>query len=208
MPDVRRVLNVGGNSKAIAIPAHYKGWEHLLLDIDPAGKPDIVCDAREMATLPAATYDAIYCSHNLEQFYAHDVPKVLAGFRHVLKPDGFAEIRVPDIGSLMREVAKRDLDIEDELYTSPAGPIAVRDVLYGFGKQIERSGVDFYAHRTGFSRKSLSRHLAAAGFASAAFLPPRPYEMAVAAFQTAPADWQKALLGLRDPKPAELAPAT
>ena len=30
----RRVLNVGGHSKAIALPAHYEGWEHHLLDIE------------------------------------------------------------------------------------------------------------------------------------------------------------------------------
>jgi hypothetical protein len=202
LAETRRLINVGGNSKDIPIPAHYKGWEHLLLDIDPSGKPEILCDAREMATLPAATYDAVYCSHNLEHFYAHDVPRVLAGFRHVLKADGFAEIRVPDLGALMREVAKRDLDVEDVLYQSPAGPIAVRDVVYGFGRKIASSGEDFYAHRTGFSRKSLSRALATAGFNVAAFLPPRPYEMAVVAFQSEPTEDQRRLLKLADKAPA------
>ena len=93
----RRVLNVGGNSRRIPIPAHFSGWEHHLLDIDPAGAPDIVCDARELQALPAASYDAVYCSHNLEHYFRHDLPRVLAGFLHVLKPDGFADIRVPDM---------------------------------------------------------------------------------------------------------------
>ena len=56
-----RMLNVGGNSKAIAIPRWYQGFEHLLLDIDAAAKPDIVCDARNLGTLEASTFDAIYC---------------------------------------------------------------------------------------------------------------------------------------------------
>ncbi len=43
------------------------------------------------------------------------------------------------------------MDLDDILYSSAAGPITVRDVVYGWGKQIEDSGVDFYAHKTGFS---------------------------------------------------------
>jgi SAM-dependent methyltransferase len=107
----KKVLNVGGNSKAISIPKHFEGWTHDLLDIDPRGKPDIVCDARKLTTLAPDLYDAVYCSHNLEHYFAHDVPKVLRGFHHVLKPDGFAEIRVPDIALLMRTVVEKDLDL-------------------------------------------------------------------------------------------------
>ena len=57
----RRVLNVGGNNHEIALPAHFNGWQHLLLDIDPAGQPDIVCDARELQRLDGATMDAVHC---------------------------------------------------------------------------------------------------------------------------------------------------
>ncbi|TNF57232.1 MAG: methyltransferase domain-containing protein [Burkholderiales bacterium] len=161
---MKRVLNVGGNSKAIPLPAPYADFEHLLLDIDPTGQPDIVCDARQLQTLATDQFDAIYCSHNLEHYYHHDVSKVLAGFRHVLKPDGFAHIRVPDVGAVMKACVERGLDIEDVLYQSSLGPISVLDVLYGYGKQIESSGVEFFAHKTGFTQKSLSRALVAAGF--------------------------------------------
>ncbi len=75
---MKTVLNVGGNSKAIALPPQYAGFEHLLLDIDPSGSPDIVCDARELATLDAGQSDAVYCSHNLEHYYRHDVHLALA----------------------------------------------------------------------------------------------------------------------------------
>jgi len=162
----KKVLNVGGNSKAIAIPKHFEGWTHDLLDIDPRGKPDILGDARQLTTLASNLYDAVYCSHNLEHYFAHEVPKVLRGFHHVLKPDGFAEIRVPDIAQLMRTVAAKDLDLLDVIYQSPAGPVRVRDVLYGFGPEIERSGQDFYAHKTGFSPKSLALVLRESGFAN------------------------------------------
>jgi predicted SAM-dependent methyltransferase len=44
----------------------------------------------------------VYCSHNLEHYYHHEVPRVLAGSLHVLKPHGFAEIRVPDVEAVCR----------------------------------------------------------------------------------------------------------
>jgi hypothetical protein len=40
----------------------------------------------------------------------------------------------------------------------------VADVLYGFGVEIERSGQDFYAHKNGFTEKSLLKALETAGF--------------------------------------------
>jgi SAM-dependent methyltransferase len=192
------VLNVGGNSKAIPIPKHYDAWTHLLLDIDPAGRPDVVCDARKLDTLDAGSFDAVYCSHNLEHYYKHDVGKVLRGFLHVLKDDGFAEIRVPDLRSVMRRCVAEGLDVEDVLYQSAAGPITVGDVFYGFAKQIETSGVDFYAHKTGFTARSLTAVLQQAGFAKV-FVAERTeaYELAGLAFKKEPAPWQVELLGLQ-----------
>jgi SAM-dependent methyltransferase len=162
---VKRVLNVGGNSRDIPLPPVYQGWENVLLDIDPRVKPDVLCDARELTRLPGGEFDAVYCSHNLEHYHRHDVPKVLAGFRHVLKPQGFAHIRVPDMAEVMRQVVQKGLDIDDLLYQSAAGPITVRDVIYGYGVEIERSGNDFFAHKTGFTHKSLDAMLRSCGFA-------------------------------------------
>lgn len=161
---MKKVLNVGGNNKSFELPSEYSGWEHVLLDIDPKGAPDIVCDARELSGLPSASFDSVYCSHNLEHYYRHDVTKVLAGFLHVLALDGFVYIRVPDIGTLIKTVAEQDLDINDILYEAPAGPVTVQDIVYGFNKQVEETGNDYFAHKTGFTQKSLISCLHTAGF--------------------------------------------
>jgi hypothetical protein len=192
-----RVLNVGGNSKDIPIPPHYAGWEHLLLDIDARGKPDIVADARELTALPAGGFDAVYCSHNLEHYHVHDGRRVLAGFVHLLNNDGFAEIRVPDLKALMQRVAATGIDIDDVVYTSEAGPITAHDMLYGWAVEIERSGRDLYTHKTGFTPKSLHRILRDAGFASVVLgsVPPT-LELVAFAFKRAPRPDQRALLGL------------
>jgi ubiquinone/menaquinone biosynthesis C-methylase UbiE len=192
-----RVLNVGGASKEIPIPAHYADWEHVLLDIDARGSPDVVCDARELTKLPAAQFDAVYCSHNLEHYHRHDGPRVLGGILHVLKPDGFAEIHVPDLQALIRHVADTGIDIDDVLYTSPAGPITPRDLLYGWAPEIERSGQEFYSHKTGFTPKSLHRLLREAGFAEIVLLRARAsFDLAAYAFRGAPRPEQRVLLGL------------
>lgn len=157
-------LNVGGHRKEIPVPQHYQGWNHLLLDIDKSNNPDIHCDARNLTGLDPDRFDAIYCSHTLEHFYRHDVPKVLSGFKHIVKKDGFVEIAVPDILALMKVVVRHNLDMEQVLYQAPIGPVKVCDVIYGYGPQIEQSGEDFFAHKHGFSPTSLDTYLKNAGF--------------------------------------------
>ena len=191
------VLNVGGYRKSVAIPDHFSNWRPVLLDIDPRAAPDIVCDARELLQLAPGTFDAVYCSHNLEHYYPHDVARVLSGFLHVLKDEGFAEIRVPDLAAVARKMANDGLDLEDVLYRAPAGPIRVIDVIYGWAPEIVKSGNDFFAHKTGFSRKSLGEVLLAAGFADVWNVAPfGPYELRALAFKTPPSPAQRRLLGL------------
>lgn len=160
-------LNVGGNNHSIDLPNWTNGWQGHLLDIDPSGNPDIVADARELERLPASTYDAIYCSHNLEHYYRHEVPKVLAGFRHLMKPHAFVHLRVPDLNAVLRTAAENNLDISSVLYTSSAGPVTVHDVIYGFSEFIEKSGNAFYSHKTGFSKRALLVALDQQGFTNA-----------------------------------------
>lgn len=195
---MRRVLNVGGNRKEIPLPPQYAGWEHVLLDIDPQGKPDVVCDARKLSSLPGSTYDSVYCSHNLEHYYHHDVTKVLTGFIHVLKADGFAFIIVPDLGELMRNVVEKNLDIDDVAYHTKAGlHITVRDVIYGYGVQIEKSGNHFYGHKTGFTEKSLQLALSAAGFPWV-FTRVGNLEVSAIAFTNKPTEYAARMFNLSD----------
>lgn len=155
-----RVINVGGGGDR-TLPAFYKGWDQDILDIDPDVKPEILCDAKLMRTLKASQYEAVFCSHNLEHFYRHEVQTVLAGFQHVLKADGFAQIAVPDMTSLFEAVKGRDLD--DTWYTVPAGRVTFHDVLYGWGQLMSKGNL-FFSHKCGFTEKSMTKELTKAGF--------------------------------------------
>lgn len=194
-PGRRHFLNVGGASKEFPVPAHYSGWGHVLLDVDPRSRADLLLDARRLGELEPALFDAVYCSHNLEHYHAHEVGPVLAGFAHVLKPGGFVEIRVPDLEAVAREMAA-GRDMEDALYTSPAGPISVMDVLYGYGREIRSGGV-YYAHKTGFTLRSLIATLMRAGFSHVYAGPTgQPFDLRAIALRGAPDDYTRALLDI------------
>ena len=132
----KRVLNVGGGSKGIPIPARFDGWEHVLLDIDPNSGADLIIDARKLAEsteVPAESFDAVYCAHNLEHYHEHEVPTVLAGFMHVLRSAGEVEIRVPNLDEVFEVMRRDDKGLDEQAYVSPAGPVTFRDMIFGFG---------------------------------------------------------------------------
>jgi len=199
-PGERRVLDVGSGSREIPLPLHFAGWTRLLLDIDPGMRPDLALDARELARLGPALFDAVYCSHNLEHYYAHDVGRILQGFVHVLKPGGFVEVRVPDLAAVAREFTAAGRELDGVLYDSPAGPITARDVIYGLERWIESSGKDFFAHKTGFTRSTLERALGAAGLSHVHWLEPLgPYEIHAVALAAPPDERTRDLLSLQVP---------
>ena len=140
-------------------------WHELRFDIDANVNPDYIGTMTDMSAIEDSSVDAIYSSHNIEHLYAHEVAEALLEFKRVLNQDGFLVLTCPDL----QEVAK--LVAEDKLlepaYTSPAGPIAPLDILYGFRPSIAH-GNTYMAHRCGFTETALRGTLVAHGFASVA----------------------------------------
>lgn len=136
-------------------------WRELRVDLDPDTQPDVVADIRDMQGVATGSMDALYSSHNIEHFFAHEIEQVLGGFRRVLKPDGFLVITCPDLQSICQLVAEDKL--LDTAYDSNAGPITPLDVLYGHRASLAQ-GKHFMAHRCGFTLKVLMGTLQAAGF--------------------------------------------
>ena len=193
---MKTVLDVGCGDARGRVPAYYDDWRRVRLDIDPRFEPEILLDARQLQTLPAESYDAVYCSHNLEHYHRHDGLKVVAGIRHVLKPNGFFELRVPDLAAVMAT----GLDVDDVLYHVGDRPILVRDVIYGWHVPIEQTGDDFYAHKTGFSLNALLRFVAPLGFPQYAIGPGMAFELRVWFFPQIPSEEINAMLRTATPE--------
>ena len=161
----RLVLNAGsGTPGPRRMPKFFlrDGWREVRLDVEPRVEPDIVGSVTDVATLfSAGTFDAVWSSHNLEHLYAHEVPTALAGFRHALKPDGFALVTCPDLEAVSAALVQHGPD--HVAYTAPAGPIRVLDMMFGHGPSIA-SGFSAMAHHSGLTQASLGETALAAGF--------------------------------------------
>ncbi len=157
----KTLLHVGCGRAPLPKGLANQQWREIRYDIDPSVKPDVVGSMTDMDQIADASVDAIYSSHNLEHLAAHELVQALAEFLRVLRPGGSAWILVPDVQSLAERIAAGDLD--GELYRSPAGPIAVADVLWGHRASLA-AGHHWMAHRTGFSATTLERRLVEAGF--------------------------------------------
>jgi len=142
-------------------------WHEIRLDIDPSVQPDVIGTMTDLSAVASESVDAIFSSHNIEHLYAHEVPLALAEFLRVLKPDGFFLVTCPDLQSVCALVAQDKLT--DAAYTSPAGPIAPIDILYGHRPQMAQGNL-YMAHRCGFTQKVLDGTLRASGFRSVASL--------------------------------------
>ena len=136
-------------------------WQEIRLDIDPSVEPDVTGTMTDMSAVASESVDAIFSSHNIEHLYPHEVSVALKEFLRVLKPEGFAVITCPDLQSVCALVAEDKLT--DAAYTSPAGPIAPLDILYGHRPQMAQGNL-FMAHRCGFTQKVLDGTLRSCGF--------------------------------------------
>ncbi len=193
----KTLLNVGGGSKAFPIPAIYDDYEQILLDVDQRSGADIVCDARSLLNISelANRFDVVYCAHNLEHYYRHDVPTVLAGFEKTLKKEGYVHIIVPDLSFVFSKLAN-GADLNDVAYLSSAGPIRYSDILYGHENFIRDSGTDWMCHKNGFTERSLAALLSANGF-SFVFTEIKSIDLVAFAFLNVPSEECKKRLSLQ-----------
>lgn len=142
-------------------------WTEIRLDIDASVQPDVIGTMTDMQAVASESVDAIFSSHNIEHLYPHEVPMAFKEFLRVLKPDGFFVVTCPDLQSVCALVAQDKLT--DAAYTSPAGPIAPIDILYGYRPSMTKGNL-YMAHRCGFTKTVLDGTLRVHGFQTVATL--------------------------------------
>jgi len=155
--DKKIVLNVGcGKTKLEYQSSHFKDWKEIRVDGFENPTADIIDSMVGLEKIPNETVDAIWASHVVEHNYWHELPKVFNSFLRVLKEDGFAVIRVPDLGSIGSSIENNLLE---PLYdTEGAGTVSIIDMIYGHRGFTESWG-EGMAHKTGFTKKSMEQLL-------------------------------------------------
>jgi predicted SAM-dependent methyltransferase len=163
---MKTFLHVGcGHKRKDRTTKGFLNWNELRFDIDETVRPDLVGTMTDMSSVASESVDAIFSSHNIEHLYPYEVPIALAEFSRVLKPDGFVVITCPDLQSVCALIAEDKLT--EPAYTSPAGPIAPLDILYGLRAALA-IGNHYMAHRCGFTQKVLTATLQSSSFTSVA----------------------------------------
>lgn len=154
------VINIGcGKTKLENQSKYFSEYKEIRVDAFKNDTVDLISSIVDFEGIPNESADAIWASHVLEHNYWHDLPKIFNSMLRVLKPNGFAVIRVPDIGSIAHKIQDGLLDVE---YQSSAGPVCVIDMLYGHRGFIESWG-EGMLHKTGFTEKSMNQILNSLG---------------------------------------------
>jgi predicted SAM-dependent methyltransferase len=173
----KRVLNAGsGLERGGLHPGfHPSAWKEVRIDIDPGAVPDLVGSISDMrGVVEDGSFDAVWCSHCIEHLHDHEVLPALREFGRILSDDGFAIVTCPNLEAIARLLVSED--IESVAYLSPAGPIRLLDMIFGYSRSIEAGNVHM-THRTGFTADRLGRMAIRAGFAEARVLEGENYDL-------------------------------
>ena len=136
-------------------------WSEIRFDIDESRNTDLTGTIVDLSLVQTGSVDAVYSAYNLDHIYPHEVPIALKEFFRVLKDDGIAIIKCPDIQSVCEVIGKDKL--LETFYQSPVGPISPIDILFGNRKAIAK-GNEFMAKKGGFTYSVLDGALNQAGF--------------------------------------------
>jgi len=147
------VLNIGsGKSSVKSYTKYFDEWKEIRGDIAEVN-PDVITDIRTLENIEDLSVDAIWASHVIEHCYWHEQPMIFRSILRVLKNDGFAVVKVPDIGSIADKIKNNLLD---PVYVLENGQhITALDILYGYRPALDPTNINNYnpamAHKMGFN---------------------------------------------------------
>ena len=158
MKNQKTVLNIGSGRNSIHQDTDFfAGWCEIRADIAQVN-PDVVTDIRTLENVSDQSVDAIWASHVIEHCHWHEQPMIMNSFRRVLKSQGFAVIKVPDLGALSDHIQH---DLLKPVYHLPNGVgITAIDILYGHRPALDPTCPIYNPamnHRMGFNFKLLQQ---------------------------------------------------
>jgi SAM-dependent methyltransferase len=139
-----RVLDVGAAGGAFVLEAGAAGW--AAQGIEPAPSfaryarevlgVDVATSTLEEAELPDAAFDVVTMWHVLE--HLPDVRAALALVSEVLRPGGRLALEVPNAGSTVARVMRRDWPmLEPAVHVNQFTPLALRRLLEGAALRVD-----------------------------------------------------------------------
>ena len=158
--DKKIVLNVGcGKTELKDHTSHFLDWKEIRIDAFENASVDVISSVVDLEGIPNSCADAVWASHVVEHNYWHDLPNLFANMMRVLKDDGFAIVKVPNLASIAANIEQ---NILGKVYDSPSGPVAAIDMLYGHRGLVNLFGGGM-AHKTGFTKSSMEEVLQSLG---------------------------------------------
>ncbi len=135
------------------------GW--INVDTQAELAPDLVASVDALPTLADASVDVIEANHLFEHLTLATARRALREWARVLKPGGELHLELPDLEACIRILGKHE-----DKHGIDLGMIGI----YGWPPDIEAQGVP-QMHKWGWTRRTLTKELGAAGFGDVAFGP-------------------------------------
>ena len=156
----RVVLNIVNSN--VGLPLMFKApeWQEIIASKE-VPNAHLPISIKELSEVPGESCNAIWNAGSLSYLYAHEVMPALKECYRILQPGGILVFTVSDLQRIGQVMGQNKL--EQELYRSPAGPVAPIDLLYGHRGAI-RSGHADLQIKTGFTAPSIAHKLTPLGF--------------------------------------------
>ena len=182
---MKTVLNIGSGSSSVRDFTSLfddAKWIEIRVDkyVDGA---DLKCDITTLEDVANSSVDVVWASHVIEHLEWKQLPETFHNIMRVMKSEGAAIIKVPDLGSIAHLIKDGLLG---PVYTTESGSeICVIDMLYGHrGLQEIVQGQN---HKIGFTEKSMGEILNKLGIN--AFISASNYEVKAVLYKDTVPDW-------------------
>lgn len=159
--DKKIFLNVGCGVTPLNQQSEYfitPEWKEIRVDAFPNATRDIESSLLDLKEIDDESCDVVWACHVVEHMYWHELPSVFNSIVRVLKKDGYAIIRVPDLGSIADKIKTALLE---PVYGSAGGAISPIDMIYGH-RPSHTANIGML-HKTGFTAQSMSQILSSLG---------------------------------------------
>lgn len=158
----KKLLHIVNHGVSLPNELKKSGLEEVRLTPTPEAEGDIKGTIRNIDQLPESSFKAIWCPMALSHLHPWELHDILAGCLRALEANGVLSILLHDLQRL-GEIAYKSPAINRPIITTPAGPVTMQDMLFGYHKHVKENRPMSQMHMA-FTANSLAEELEKAGF--------------------------------------------